>query len=132
MGERVGAALDRRRDARDAERHRQGTPSAPLEIPDVPADLSALTAPLPQPKRPKPPRSGKPAAKSTAKTPAKARANAPAKSPAKVAAKKFKLSQGRVTQLRQRWCKEWLACQGEADAAGENGAGCRKEATAAS
>src|SRR5205823_10466559 len=30
---------------------------------------------------------------------------------AKVAAKKLKLSPGRVTQLRQQWFKEWLACQ---------------------
>src|SRR2546423_435108 len=51
---------------------------------------------------------------------------------AKVAAKKFKLSPGRVTQLCQQWCKEWLACQGEDDAADENGAGCRKETMGAS
>ena len=51
---------------------------------------------------------------------------------AKAAAQRFKLSPGRITQLRQRWCKEWRASQGEDDAAGENGAGCRKEATATS
>jgi len=34
----------------------------------------------------------------------------------KAAAAKFGLSPGRVTQLRQRWCREWRACQGEADA----------------
>jgi hypothetical protein len=31
----------------------------------------------------------------------------------KDAANKFHLSQGRVTQLRQRWCREWRAFQGE-------------------
>jgi hypothetical protein len=31
----------------------------------------------------------------------------------KAAAAKFGLSPGRVTQLRQRWCREWRACQGE-------------------
>jgi hypothetical protein len=36
---------------------------------------------------------------------------------AKKAADKFKLSPGRVTQLRQRWCREWRLCQGEEDAA---------------
>ena len=34
----------------------------------------------------------------------------------KATAAKFGLSPGRVTQLRQRWCREWRACQGEADA----------------
>src|SRR3954452_19388309 len=42
---------------------------------------------------------------------------------AKVAAQHFKLSPGRITQLRQRWCKAWRACQGEDDAATENRAG---------
>src|SRR2546423_5217187 len=51
---------------------------------------------------------------------------------AKVAAQRFKLSPGRITQLRQRWCKEWRACQGEDDATGEHGAGCRKETMGAS
>ena len=51
---------------------------------------------------------------------------------AKVAAKKFKLSPGRITQLRQRWCKEWRAGQGEDAAARENGTGCRKETMGAS
>ena len=32
---------------------------------------------------------------------------------AKAAADKFGLSQGRVTQLRQGWCREWRARQGE-------------------
>jgi hypothetical protein len=32
---------------------------------------------------------------------------------AKAAAQKFKLSPGRVTQLRQQWHREWLAFQGE-------------------
>jgi hypothetical protein len=32
------------------------------------------------------------------------------------AAEHFKLTPGRVTQLRQRWCKEWRLCQGEEDA----------------
>jgi hypothetical protein len=31
--------------------------------------------------------------------------------PAKSAADEFGLSQGRVTQLRQQWCREWRACQ---------------------
>jgi hypothetical protein len=39
--------------------------------------------------------------------------------PAKVAAERFGLSPGRVTQLRQRWCQEWRACQGEQDRAGQ-------------
>src|SRR5262249_37086154 len=34
----------------------------------------------------------------------------------KAAAAKFGLSPGRVTQLRQRWCRAWRACQGGADA----------------
>jgi hypothetical protein len=34
----------------------------------------------------------------------------------KATAMRFGLSPGRVTQLRQRWCREWRACQGEADA----------------
>jgi hypothetical protein len=29
------------------------------------------------------------------------------------AAEQFKLTPGRVTQLRQRWCREWRLCQGE-------------------
>lgn len=32
---------------------------------------------------------------------------------AKAAARKFELSQGRVTQLRQQWQREWLVFQGE-------------------
>jgi hypothetical protein len=32
------------------------------------------------------------------------------------AAEQFKLTPGRVTQLRQRWCREWRLCQGEEDA----------------
>ena len=32
---------------------------------------------------------------------------------AKQAAEKFGLSAGRITQLRQRWCKEWLCFQNE-------------------
>jgi hypothetical protein len=40
----------------------------------------------------------------------------------KAAAARFGLSPGRVTQLRQQWCREWRACQGEADA-GPAGAG---------
>jgi hypothetical protein len=32
---------------------------------------------------------------------------------AKAAADKFGISQGRVTQLRQSWCREWRARQGE-------------------
>src|SRR3954467_3962943 len=51
---------------------------------------------------------------------------------AKVAAKKFKLSQGRVTQLRQQWCKESSTWAGEEDPPGEKEAGCRKEAMATS
>src|SRR5262245_17000930 len=39
----------------------------------------------------------------------------------KAAAVKFGLSPGRVTQLRQRWCREWRACQGEGDAGPEGG-----------
>jgi hypothetical protein len=33
----------------------------------------------------------------------------------KAAAAKFGVSPGRVTQLRQQWCRAWRACQGEAD-----------------
>jgi hypothetical protein len=40
----------------------------------------------------------------------------------KAAAAKFGLSPGRVTQLRQRWCREWRACQGEGAAGPEGGA----------
>jgi hypothetical protein len=32
---------------------------------------------------------------------------------AKQAAEKFRLSQGRITQLRQSWCREWRVRQGE-------------------
>jgi hypothetical protein len=99
MGERVGAALERRRDARDAERFRQAGSGAPaIEVPDVPADLAALAEPLPAPKKPKPParqaaavKTTKPAGKKAAatkapvkKSPAK-KASA-AKTPAKKAA----------------------------------------------
>jgi hypothetical protein len=31
----------------------------------------------------------------------------------KAAAAKFKVSQGRVTQLRQKWCREWRAFEGD-------------------
>ena len=41
--------------------------------------------------------------------------------PAKQAAAKFKLSPGRVTQLRQQWCREWRLCQGEGE--GSQGSG---------
>jgi hypothetical protein len=34
---------------------------------------------------------------------------------AKKAAEKFRLSQGRITQLRQQWCREWQRGQGEED-----------------
>jgi hypothetical protein len=34
----------------------------------------------------------------------------------KATAARFGLSPGRVTQLRQQWCRAWRACQGEADA----------------
>jgi hypothetical protein len=34
----------------------------------------------------------------------------------KAAAAKFGVSPGRVTQLRQQWCREWRLCQGEGDA----------------
>ena len=58
-GERVGAALDRRRDARDADRYRRSAEGLPaLDPPEVPADLSALTEPLPEPKKPKNPKAG--------------------------------------------------------------------------
>ena len=73
MGERVGAALDRRRDARDAERFRQGAPTPTVDLPEVPADLTALAEPLPPPKKPKPPKQ-QGAAKTSAQT-------APAKTP---------------------------------------------------
>ena len=33
--------------------------------------------------------------------------------PAKKAAEKFSLSKGRITQLRQQWCREWQRGQGE-------------------
>ena len=33
---------------------------------------------------------------------------------ARRAAARFRLTPGRVTQLRQRWCRQWRACQGEA------------------
>src|SRR5262245_50445414 len=39
----------------------------------------------------------------------------------KAAAAKFGLSPGLVTQLRQRWCREWRACQGEGAAGQEGG-----------
>jgi hypothetical protein len=32
---------------------------------------------------------------------------------AKDAARKFKLSTGRITQLRQQWCREWHALHDE-------------------
>jgi hypothetical protein len=42
---------------------------------------------------------------------------------ATTAAQTFKLSAGRVTQLRQRWCQQWRRCQGE-EAAEEAGTRC--------
>lgn len=46
LSERVGEALDRRRDARDADRYRsQSAGEAPFEIPEPPPDLAALAAP---------------------------------------------------------------------------------------
>jgi hypothetical protein len=40
---------------------------------------------------------------------------------AKKAAEKFSLSQGRVTQLRQQWCREWQRGQGEEDSSSFSG-----------
>ena len=34
---------------------------------------------------------------------------------AKTAAQRFKITPGRVTQLRQMWCHAWRTCQGEDD-----------------
>lgn len=48
LAERVGGALDRRRDARDAERYRkESVGEPPFEVPEPPPDLSALAAPVP-------------------------------------------------------------------------------------
>ena len=95
VGERVGAALDRRRDARDAERYRRTAEGLPaVETPELPADLSALTQPLPEPKKPKPAKKPAAAQKAATSPPTKAepaKAAAPAKrTPAKkvAAAKK--------------------------------------------
>ena len=38
---------------------------------------------------------------------------------AKKAAAKFRLTPGRVTQLRQQWCREWHAMHGEEISFGE-------------
>ena len=90
---KVGDSLDRRRDARDAERHRRAKAGEPaVTIPEVPDPLAALTAPV-QPAEPisaPPPRPA--AAPSTAKKaaapPAKKAAVKKAGAPAKKAAVK--------------------------------------------
>jgi chromosome segregation ATPase len=82
MGERVTEVLERRRDARDADRYRRTTAGEePVEIPEVPDDLARLAAPVPAPK---PPRKA-PAEKAAAKA---ATRKAPAKKAAKKAATK--------------------------------------------
>jgi hypothetical protein len=40
---------------------------------------------------------------------------------AKKAAERFSLSQGRITQLRQQWCREWQRGQGEEDSSSFSG-----------
>lgn len=100
VSDRVGSALERRRDARDAERYRRSRAGEPpLDVPDVPADLAALveevqpepSAPAPRPSAPSPARDEAPAkktAKTTAKKTAKKAANPAAKKSTKKAAKK--------------------------------------------
>jgi hypothetical protein len=110
VASRVGEAVDRHRDSRDAARFRRSQAGEPeLDIPSVPGVMARLSEPIPTPPRPVARRSGlrpapspaasstrKPAAKSTAgpdakqaaKKPTKTASKTPAKSSAKPPAKK--------------------------------------------
>jgi len=87
LAAKVGDSLDRRRDARDAERHRRTKAGEPaVTIPQVPDPLAALTAPV-QPAEPIPaPAPARPAAKKATPPPAK-KATAAAKKAAPAAKK---------------------------------------------
>jgi hypothetical protein len=87
LSDRVGEALERRRDARDAGRFRRGAQELPaVDVPEPPRDLAALAEPLP-PRAPR--RTSKTAAKPAAtKAPAKTAAKTAAKGAAKGAAKR--------------------------------------------
>ncbi|HET6910231.1 MAG TPA: hypothetical protein VFH54_12885 [Mycobacteriales bacterium] len=109
LSARVGEALDRRRDARDADRYRsQNSGEAPLEIPEPPPDLAALVAP-PAPVAPSTkttPAKKAPAKKAAAKTtPAK---KAPGKKApaAKSAAKKTPATKGTVSPTKPAVAKK--------------------------
>jgi hypothetical protein len=81
VASRVGEAVDRRRDARDAARFRKTADPDP-EVPAVPSLVARLAEPLPEPgplRSARPTRSLRPAAKSTAKATAKTAKPAPAK-----------------------------------------------------
>jgi len=97
MGERVTDALERRKDARDAERYRRTTAGAPaVEVPEVPEELERLAEPAPVPKTArKRPAKKAPGAKKAAPQPAKKStpskatgAKPPTRTPAKKAAKR--------------------------------------------
>jgi hypothetical protein len=102
VASRVGEAVDRHRDSRDAARFRKAQAGEPdVDIPSVPGVVARLSEPIPTPPRPAAPRrsglrpapkpapSGvrKPPAKSAAKTTAKKATKAPAKAAAKSAPK---------------------------------------------
>ena len=90
VASRVGEAVDRHRDGRDAARFRRTQAGEPeLDIPSVPGVVARLSEPLPTPARPAPRRSGlRPAPKSAPSGARKAPAKSAPKPPAKAAAKK--------------------------------------------
>jgi hypothetical protein len=90
VASRVGEAVDRHRDSRDAARFRRAQAGEPeLDIPSVPGVVARLSEPIPTPPRPAPRRSSlRPAAKSAPKPPAKKTAKAAPKPAPKTASKK--------------------------------------------
>jgi chromosome segregation ATPase len=86
---RLGDALDRRRDARDADKWRRTAAGAPPEVPAPPADLASLAAtPAPRAIRGSAQRRAAAQAAAEAPAPAKAAAKKTPKKPAKKTAKK--------------------------------------------
>jgi len=93
VASRVGEAVDRHRDTRDAARFRRGQAGEPeLDVPSVPGVVARLSEPLPTPTHTAPRRSGlrpapKPSPASARKSPARTAAKPTAKTAAKAAAK---------------------------------------------
>jgi len=99
VASRVGEAVDRHRDSRDAARFRRSHAGEPeLDIPSVPGVVARLSEPLPTPAQPVAQRSGlRPAPRSTASTARKRPAKAAARPAAKTAAKPAPKSAGKAT-----------------------------------